>query len=71
LNLKTYNVATALRGELKTHGRTIVLCEYKIMPSNADELSEKDRRKAIKDNVGPLLEKGAWAHAPAAKVICV
>jgi hypothetical protein len=58
-----------LRGELKTHGRTIVLREYKLMPPNADELSEKERRKAIRENVAPLLERGAWAHAPAAKVI--
>jgi hypothetical protein len=58
-----------MRGELKTHGRTIVLREYKITPSNADELSEKDKRKAIKENVAPLLVQGAWAHAPAARVI--
>jgi hypothetical protein len=57
-----------MRGELKTHGRTIVLCEYKIIPSNAEELSEKEKRKAIRENVAPLLVKGAWAHAPAARV---
>jgi hypothetical protein len=58
-----------MRGELKTHGRTIVLREYKIIPFNADELTEKDKRKAIRGNVAPLLVKGAWAHAPAARVI--
>jgi hypothetical protein len=58
-----------MRGEIKMHGRTIVLREYKIMPHNAEELSEKEKRKVIRDNVQPLLEKGAWAHAPAAKVL--
>jgi hypothetical protein len=57
-----------MRCELKIHGRTVVLREYNIMPQDADELSERERRKAIKDKVTPLLEKGAWAHAPAVKV---
>jgi hypothetical protein len=64
---QTYNVGATMRGDLKTHGRTIILREYNIMPPNADELSEKEKRKAIKDNVTPLLTKGTWAHAPAAK----
>jgi hypothetical protein len=68
-NFQTYNVGATIRGELKTHGRTIVLREYKITPSNADELSEKEKRKAVRENVAPLLLKGAWAHAPAARVI--
>jgi hypothetical protein len=66
---KTYNVATTLRGELKAHGRTTVLREYKIMPLNADELTEQEKRKAIKDNVTPLLERGEWAHASTSKVV--
>jgi hypothetical protein len=57
-----------MRGELKSHGRTIVLREYKITPPNADELSEKEKQRAIKENIAPLLVKGAWAHAPAARV---
>jgi hypothetical protein len=58
-----------MRGELKMHARTIVLREYKVIPHNADELSEKEKRKAIRENVLPLLEKGAWAHVPAIKVL--
>jgi hypothetical protein len=66
---KTYNVGATMRGELKMHGRTIVLREYKIMPHNAEEISDKEKRKSIRENVLPLLDKGAWAHAPAAKVL--
>jgi hypothetical protein len=57
-----------MRGELKMHGRTIVLREYKIIPQNTDELSDKEKRKAIRENVAPLLDRGSWAHAPAVKV---
>jgi hypothetical protein len=57
-----------MRGELKTHGRSIVLREYKVIPPNADELSEKEKRVAIRENIAPLLMKGTWAHAPAARV---